>query len=345
MDLPPLVTRSPNDIAEVDAGVRGTRGLEVLFGDDEYLTDSLNGGRLRVGLWLDACQTWAVEGEFFSTATEEVSFSQTSGGQPVLGRPFYDLVNGQERAELIAFPGRIAGTVSVHADTQLQGGGVSFRRLLAQGDGCGDTFFANVPAAYTHRLDGLIGYRFVELDDSVTIHEDLTTLDTPGNFDVTDRFESRSQFNGVDFGASYRRARGCWTLDLLAKLAIGTTRQTVNISGSTTRDQPAVETADGGILALPGANIGRFKRDRFSVVPELGATLGYQLTDHLRATVGYTFIYWSNVVRAGDQIDLDINPNLIPFSGQTGGPARPDFTFVDSDYWVQGISFGGEYRW
>ena len=38
---------------------------------------------------------------------------------------------------------------------------------------------------------------------------------------------------------------------------------------------------------------------------------------------GYSFMYWSNVVRPGDQIDRNLNPNLIPTSATFGGPATP----------------------
>ena len=54
-------------------------------------------------------------------------------------------------------------------------------------------------------------------------------------------------------------------------------------------------------------------------MPELGVTLGYQLNPCWRATLGYTFIYWSRVARAGDQIDRDINPDLFP-PEQDGAP-------------------------
>ena len=65
------------------------------------------------------------------------------------------------------------------------------------------------------------------------------------------------------------------------------------------------------MLALR-TNSGRHDRNVFCVVPELGATVGYQVTRRLKATVGYTFIYWSRVARPGDHIDLDITPDLLP---------------------------------
>ena len=74
------------------------------------------------------------------------------------------------------------------------------------------------------------------------------------------------------------------------------------------------------------------------MVPELGATLGYLLTAHLRATVGYTFMYVSRVARPGDQIDLDLNPSLLPPEAEPfTGPLRPAFAVRDTDFWAQGL--------
>src|SRR5262249_22126476 len=79
----------------------------------------------------------------------------------------------------------------------------------------------------------------------------------------------------------------------------------------------------GGLLALQ-STIGRQSRDRGAVIPEFGVQVGYQLTRHLRAYAGYTLIYWGEVARAGDQIDLTVNPNLLPPATPPGtGPFGP----------------------
>ena len=110
---------------------------------------------------------------------------------------------------------------------------------------------------------------------------------------------------------------------------------------------PAVTTVTsgrtaGGLFAQP-TNIGHYTRDVFAVVPEGNVQLGYQLTDRLRATVGYTFFYMSDVVRPGDQIDRTINPALLALPPAAGGPARPAFQVRQSDFWAQGIDFGLEF--
>jgi hypothetical protein len=61
----------------------------------------------------------------------------------------------------------------------------------------------------------------------------------------------------------------------------------------------------------------------------------------MHATAGYSLVYLPAVVRAGDQIDTDINPNLLapPLDPFTGA-ARPQFRYIESDYYAQGLSLG-----
>jgi len=73
--------------------------------------------------------------------------------------------------------------------------------------------------------------------------------------------------------------------------------------------------------------------------PQLGVNVGYQLTDNVRAFVGYTFLYWNDVLRPGDQIDRVVNTTQSPVNlignGLLVGPARPAPIFRESDFWAQ----------
>ena len=81
-------------------------------------------------------------------------------------------------------------------------------------------------------------------------------------------------------------------------------------------------------------------------MPELDLKFGYQFTRHTRLFVGYDFIYWSKVARAGEQIDTTINSTLVPNSGVApAGPARPEFAFQETGFWAQGINIGVDCRW
>jgi hypothetical protein len=54
-----------------------------------------------------------------------------------------------------------------------------------------------------------------------------------------------------------------------------------------------------------------------------------------------------NAVRPGDQVDLFVNPGLIPpaTATPTGNLARPAFTNGTIDLWVQTVSVGVELRY
>ena len=80
------------------------------------------------------------------------------------------------------------------------------------------------------------------------------------------------------------------------------------------------------------------------MVPEVGLTAGLRVTDWLYGTIGYSVLYYPNVVRAGDHIDRDVNPNLIPPEQPISGALRPQFRFVETDYWAHGLNLGAEFR-
>lgn len=351
MSLPPLVTTSSDSgVARASAGVLGSPTTQILFGGRDVLDESFNGGRLRFGVWLDRCHTWGLGAEYFELGRETEGFVGASTGDPILARPFFNTETGLEDAELVAFPGVLTGTVGVAATSELVGAGFHLRNLRNCAEGCNRWLFDGCPQDYCSRTEAMIGYRYLELEESVLITEDLVSTDSssPGTFDIFDRFETRNQFNGFDIGWIYRQTRGFWTFDTLLRLAVGNSRQTVRISGQTTvndPNEPPAETLPGGLLAQT-SNIGTYRQNEFAVVPEFNMNVGYQLTDHLRLSLGYSFIYWSNVVRPGEHISRDVNPNLLPPPADPfSGALRPEFAFDTTDYWVQGINFGAHYRW
>jgi hypothetical protein len=356
MQLPPLVTRSNAGTAQSDAGVLTRPGTTVLFGGGDVLDDAFDGGRLRFGFWLDRCHTVGLGAEYFELNQEVETFSAASTGDPVLARPFFNTLTGREDAELVAFNNgndvQLTGEVGVRAYSELVGGSFFVRWLRSCSEGCSDWLFCGCNGHYCTRSDFRIGYRYMELNEGVMITEALTSTVLPnrGRFNIMDNFGTENQFNGVDLAWSNRIVRGYWSLESMARIAVGNTRQTVNIAGQTTivdqndLNNPTTQTYDAGLLAL-SSNSGQHQQDEFTVLPEFNLILGYQLTDHLKATVGYTGIYWSNVVRPGQHIPTMINPDLLPPAIAGNGDPRPLFAFDTTDYWAHGITYGLEYRW
>ena len=347
MEAPALVTTSPVPTAQNLAGVLPL-ATTLYGGNHDILNDRMNGTRVRFGWWFANNPNLGVEGEYVGFGQRTENFDRQSNGSSILARPFYNAVTGMEDSELVSFPGVVSGRVRTTATSKLDGAAVRFRRLLCCSSGCAFSPIVCGPVPSQSRIDATLGWRFFQLKESLGIQEDLTSLSTanPGSFVLNDNFRTRNQFNGTELGVHWMGRRGYWSLDTLMRLSLGNNRQEVIINGTTqTTQNGATTTANGGLLAQR-TNSGTFVRNQFGVIPELGATLGYQLTQRLRMTAGYSFIYWSSVVRPGDQIDTTVNPNLLPPENPTQTAfLNPRFAFQDSDYWVQGLSLGGDYRW
>ena len=200
-------------------------------------------------------------------------------------------------------------------------------------------------AGMRDRTDWIVGYRHAQLDDALWIGENIT--DQTGTqtivINALDRFETENQFNGLQLGVVRRTLLGRGWLESSLRVAVGNNKQTVRISGASTRELGAVtQNSVGGLLAQ-SSNIGSWDRDQFVLLPELGVRLGIRITSCLQATIGYSLMYFPNVVRSGDQIDLDVNANLIPPSGSPlSGALRPRVLWRESDYLAHGLHLGGE---
>jgi hypothetical protein len=335
--VPPLVTTGP----PASNGILGMPGTKVLFGGNGVSEGDFSGARFTGGYWLDSCQLWAIEGSFFFLGDQTRNFAASSAQFPVLARPFFNLNSGLEFSQVTATPGVSTGRIDVSTTSRLWGAEGNVRRHL-----CGGCDW---------RVDLLAGFRYLNLDEGLAITESIQAI--PGgsafggdNIFVADRFHANNKFYGGQVGADFEYHRGPWFADVRGKVALGGTRQLVDINGNQLIVTPtgAAMSFNGGLLALP-SNIGHFHRDRFGVLPEVGVNVGYQVTDHLRAFVGYNFLYLSSVVRPGDQIDRVIDVTKVPNFAPPGTPpapqARPMVLFKDTDFWAQGINFGLEFRY
>ena len=333
--LPPLVTAGPAGTT----GVLGSPGTTVIFGGSDLNHEEFSGGRFAAGFWLDDCQTVGVEADFFFLAPRSSNFFVGGGtGGPIIARPIINALTGEETSEFVSSP-LVSGNIQVHSRSELFGAEVNG--------------ICNLCCCCTHRLDLLGGFRYLQLEEKLDITEDLTLAPTVPTFggshiSVRDHFETQNRFYGGQLGVRGEWWRGRAFVNVRGEVTLGETHESIDIRGVTTLTPPGgtTTTVPGGILALP-SNSGHFTRDEFSVVPEVGINVGYQVTNHLRAYVGYTFLYWSDVVRPGDQIDRTINLTQVPSTGGSGvlvGPARPAVLFKTTDFWAQGINLGLEFR-
>lgn len=334
--VPPLVTTSPDGTARANAGVLGQEDTSVLFGASNLNNSSRLGGRWTLGRWFDPCETTGIEISYLATETNTTGYFATSTGAPILARPFYNVEDGEQDSRLVAYPDVNDGSIDVYSKTRLSGFDAVMRHGLYS-DPC-------------RRLDFIAGYRFMELKDLFRTHEftfstDPTSVVPVGtSMSIYDIFDARNEFHGANLGFAGRMQNNRWSMDLLMKLGVGNTHSRLQLNGSTTTTTPGGTPVvnNTGLLVLP-SNQETVSHNHFSMIPELGFNLGYDLTKRMRATVGYSLIYWSHVARAADQVDTDLNASQ--FSGGTlDGAASPREPFVVSDYWIQGVNFGLDFR-
>ncbi|MFO7905055.1 MAG: BBP7 family outer membrane beta-barrel protein [Planctomycetota bacterium] len=356
MHIPALVTSSPAGTPSDQAGVLGQPGTRILYGDREILDGLSPGLRAQAGIWFDRQHRYGIQGEYvwLQRETDEFTAGCDESGLPIVARPYFNInprdptnaldPPAREYAQLICYPSLHRGAVTVESSTQFQSAGLALRALIAS-----ETFSNEYGTGYS-RVDLVSGYRYTLLEDRLGIHEDRTTYrrdQTLATFQVADQFDTRNRFHGIDVGAVWYSGWRNWTAEFLLKTAVGNVNQKVGIEGRTMVIEPGVapESHEGGLLAL-SSNIGTYSQDQFTMIPELGAKLGFQVLPRWQATVGYTFIYWGSVARAGDQIDRDINPDQVPPPiVPMEGAARPVFAFQETDYWIHGLSVGLEGRW
>jgi hypothetical protein len=338
--LPPLVTTSPPGTPQIEAGVLGAPGTTVLFGGAHENGDVRSGGRFTLGGWLGCDQCLGIEGSFFILEGKGAHFSANSNGNPILARPFTDATTGLPNSELIAFPGVVAGSINANdVSKQFLGAGVLLRHHIC----CGCNYF----------VDAVAGYRYLYYSQGISVTEDLMSTLPSTSFPfipfgttlfVGDRFATRNSFNGFDMGLTGEFRRGPWSLEWLAKVALGGTFTALDINGETTVTVPGLPsvTSPGGLLAL-SSNSGHFTRERFSAVPEFGIRLGYDITPHIRTTLGYTIFWWDPIGDATKSVDLNVNTNLLP-PAIPGGSAAPALLFGKSTLVGQGLDLGLEIR-
>gem|GEM_PF-1385114 len=342
--LPALVTTSPTGTPQGQAGVLGQPNTSVAFGQERVDDDVRFGGRINFGMWLIEGQFLGVVGDYYALDSQNSQFGLGSVGDPVLARPFYNTELGIQDAAELAFPGfvdatgqmlNLSGSVTVETHSQVQSAGVSLRKTM------------NVSFAGDYRLNLLGGYRFFRLDEGVRMSDSVAPVGgffVPGTtFDSFDQFDTKNEFHGGEIGLMLEMRRCRWSFEFLTRVALGNMRQTVTIDGaSSIFDTMNTVVTPGGLLTQP-TNIGTYVNDEFTVIPEAGAKVGLQLTDHIKASVGYNFIYVSNVARPGGQIDSGVNISQIDGGALAGSP-RPAPRLGDTDFWLQGGSASLELR-
>jgi hypothetical protein len=314
--LPPLLTTS----SPAAGGVLGVGNTTILFGGDRDAGNTqFNGARLTVGYWF-AIGKFGFEAEAIFLPSVHSTFTAASNGSTLLAQPFISAATGLPASTVIAGPsvgGPLSGTFSAFTATELYGQQTQFVMLLAG-------------AGVDTRLDYLGGLRFLEMQDSLeqtAISQSAAVAPTLAAHDV---FSAHSTFYGFTYGLRGTLNRGPFSLQVRGLGAMGGTDQQVSTSGTNLGVSPG--------LLVQSSNMGNFNRTRFDMVYETGINLGWQATSCMKVYLGYTFLWWVNPIRAGDQVDSVIN-----FTA--AGPVRPLIPFRQDALTVNGLNVGLAFRW
>ncbi|MEO6327123.1 MAG: BBP7 family outer membrane beta-barrel protein [Thermoanaerobaculia bacterium] len=322
----------------VTDGFLGQAGTHVLLGGDRLDT------RTRAGLRLTASfawsSRWSVEASAFfvpSRSTRRSVASSGTSGSTDLFISYLDARTGTEEISELSFSPQFAGTAREEQTSRLFGADLNVAHSLRAG---------------RWRLEGLVGARVLSLHETFAFTTSSPNL-PPEPLDVwetRDEFTTSNRFVGLQAGARARRAWGSFAVSGSAKVALGVMTQSVRIEGALITNDfdnyGATQTFSGGYFAVTG-NAGQHSRRVFTVVPELGLDLGYELSPSMSISLGYGLLAATDVVRPGRQIDRRIDPtqSLVYGGEPQPGPAAPpsvrsSFEFQGESFFAQNLHLG-----
>ncbi len=327
-------------------------------GNDTQRFQAFSGTRVKLGYALGSERRFAIEASGFALEQRSAGYGANSDatGNPIVNVPVFNTISytpggrpgGLPPAEdglpasLPADPHRVDGNVGVFQ------GGVNIRNTL-QLWGAEATGVISLFRSPTWEVAGLVGARYLDLTETFSL--DYSSVGVSGRYvglsgAANDTFKTQNQFTGALLGVRGTYSSGRLSVDLSGRVAVGAAHQTENITGSfysIGQSGPYV-TGSQGIFAQP-ANEGRTSRDTFAVVPDAQVKIGYALTPRLRATIGYDFLYFSGVMRPGDQLSHYVpKGQTFQQGGKTVSATSPARLSDSSDFFAHGLSLGLEYR-
>lgn len=321
----------------------------VIIGGNDLDEQQHYGARLSYIHWFDREATTGFDANVIITDSRRAERSFTSLDFANLSRPFNSVNPGLEGklADPVLIGGAIVGGIGADINTDFYGTELNLRTRL------------NLTCR--SRTDLIYGFRYLGFNETLTILEQqrlienssIVPAETAGTRAIVfDRFAVENNFFGGQIGWNTDYAL-CekWEFNLRSMFAFGTTRQRSNIQGQTNvfYTNGGTQQYVGGVLALD-SNIGDRVREVFSFVPQVTGQVSYRPCRGLKLFCGYDFLYWTNVLRAGNQVDMNIDATRIPRFAPAGAVNPADFVapvaaFKNSDFWAQGLSVGAEVRW
>ncbi len=317
-------------------------GPNLRIGGDHFDSQPSAGGRFTFGRALNTAETFGYEAVYFFLGTR--TFHQTArdfsgGSTPTFGLPYTNAATGAREILTLAQPGFSHSYLDASTSVRVQGWEINT--------------VANVVDDKHFKLNALLGWRYFMVNEGVRIEQTQFRVADGGVIRTADQFDAHNRFHGGQVGLHADLRRGVVFCELTAKVAFGQTYEVVKQEGATIFQPfgingPVSRAIGGSGLYVQPSSAGRTMNGVFAVVPEGTIKFGFRIGDAGRVYLGYSFIYMSDAVRPGDQIDRTLNPAQIPLvSGAAPvlNPDRPLRLFNRSDFWTQGLTIGLETRY
>jgi len=326
-------------------------------GNDQQSFPGFSGARLTVGYWLDDDQRYGVEASGFLLQSRTTTFQAQgdSTGSPGLRVPVYNsisyapggrcdqsnptacLITPQEDGVPLSIPNELTGGAQVTNSLQL-----------------GEFDLTGVIPLYRNsswQISGLAGGTFLQLNEGFNLTTTLAGVTSSKAFAgqsgfTVDEFKTRNRFYGATLGVRGRYNYGPMFVEGTGRVSFGASQEVLTVNGAYKDFGASFANSIGpyGIFAMP-ANEGKFTKVNFAVVPAVQVKLGYNITPSIALTVGYDFLYDSNVIRPGDQIDRNIpKGQTYQQDGTAPSLTSPAKLFRTTGFYAQGISIGVVFR-
>lgn len=337
-DLPVLVTSG--SFSDAVPGALGQPTTQNVVSGE--IDDTFHSGVQLMLRWdLGGDHDWVAEVGGFTLGHRESSTTVGSDGGPntlVLVRPFFNANTGTQDADPIAVPNVMSGRITIQQPQDFYGADLTIHSNYWWRDGMAS-------AAYI-----VTGVRFLELDERLLIGEslqDLPGLGAAGNsYALDERFSTFNRFYGGVIGLEYVWNVGPLFLKAQGRVGLGYNQESLGIAGSTqiTDATGNVTTGANRALLVQPSNAGTYNHNVFAAEPEVHLTAAYDVTQNIRIGAGYDFMYLTNVLRPGQQVDPTINIQALQPFDQVG-PARPGVFLNQSTFWAQGVNFTLEFSY
>jgi hypothetical protein len=320
--LPPLIAATFGDATMV-----APHPLSAFpASNDRINSDIFDGFRVTAGYWLDKPHGTGVEARYTRLFHAEDVQNFTGTPRSFMVRPFWDESRDLPALFLLSTP---SGTMQ----------GLAQIRTSFDSEGFEGNYLMRGPTMIGEESHWIIGLRYWDLEEDLTIAAGSRAGGMGvGTFDT---FATRNRFFGGQFGGRFNFTRNKLSIDLVLKLAAGAMVEEASITGGTNAVLPsgAAVSRPGGFLALP-SNMGDHMRTKLAVIRDTTITVSYCVTENISLRLGYDMTMVYNVVRPGEQMSLNINPTLFPFSPAPRAPLLPSFRFNEEEFWMYGLSFG-----